>query len=213
MEKKSSPNDDASVVKLYAPVQFESSSEIRAKELKTEKDIVERVRLKEKEGYDKGYKAAYEKTLGEAKAEIDEKLRGLESLIASLEDFSAKLVDKLMPEIISLSSTIARKVILKEVSLDRTIVMKVAAEAIKKVSERDERIAIRINPLDYELMVENSEFFKELSGLKDIVIEPSHSISRGGCYIETQTGEIDARIEEKFKELDNVIDTATNSQV
>lgn len=213
MAKKSSLNDDMPGVRLYAPMQFESQAETREKDVKTEKDIVERVKRKEKEGYERGYKAAYEETLGEAQAEIDERLRNLGRLIVSLEDFNAKLVDKLMPEIISLASEIAKKVIIKEVALDRTIVMNVATEAIKKVAEREEKITIKINPIDYELMVANSEFFKDLSGLKDIVIEPAPAVSRGGCYIETQTGEIDARLEEKLKELDNVIDTSTNSQV
>ncbi|MBF0328304.1 MAG: hypothetical protein HQL10_04040 [Nitrospirae bacterium] len=200
--------EDQSGVQLYAPMQFESPAELKVKEFQTEKHIVERVKIKEEEAY----KAAYEKTLVIAKADIDDKLRNLERIIVSLEGFSAKLVDKLMPDIISLSSEIAKKVILKEVALDRTIVMNVAAEAIKKVSEREEQITIKINPIDYELIVANSEFFKDRSGLKDIVIEPAPSVSRGGCYIETQTGEIDARLEEKFKELDNVIDTSTNSQ-
>lgn len=108
---------------------------------------------------------------------------------------------------------IAKRVIHKEVELDKNIVMYIARDAIKKVEESEESIVIKVNPLDYEVMVANINLLKEQSGLKNISVEPQSTISPGGCYIETQTGEIDARIEEQIKEIQDAINTATDREV
>jgi type III secretion protein L len=104
-------------------------------------------------------------------------------------------------------------VIHKEIELDKNIVMYVVNDAIKKVREHEEKITIKVNPLDYEIMVSNIDVLKEQTGLKGISVEPASSISPGGCYIETHAGEIDARIEEQIKEVENAISTATNREM
>lgn len=215
MEKKLSSNNDLDSVQPYMPVQFEEDillKKAHKKEIK-EEDIQARVKASEKEGYEKGYAAGYEKGIKDGKKETELKLKHLEGIIKELEGYKEKKVNELLPLIIDLSKEIAKKIIHKEVELDKNIIMYVARDAIKKLEESEDSIVIKVNPLDYEVIVANVDLLKEQSGLKNISVEPQSSISPGGCYIEMQTGEIDSRIEEQIKEIDDAISTAIDREV
>lgn len=216
MEKKSSSNTTLDSVQPYRPVQFEEDISLKKAPKKQEikeEDIHARVKASENEGYEKGYAAGYDKGVKDGEKEIELKIKHLEGIIKELEGYKGKKVNELLPMIIDLSLEIAKKVIHKEVEMDKNIVMYVARDAIKKVEEREESIVIKVNPLDYEVIVANINLLKEQSGLKNISVEPQSTISPGGCYIETQTGEIDSRIEEQMKEIHDVINTATDREV
>lgn len=189
--------------------------ELSPEELQRAREAELQARIKEQEqaGYEKGHAAGYEKGLQQGLQEIAERVKRLEEIILTLERFREKKTDELTPQLIELSLEIAKKVIHKEVELERELILAVAQDAIKKVGEREEHIVIKINPLDYEIMISHLDMLKSQSGIKDIVIEPLATISPGGCYIETQTGEVDARIEEQLKEVKDVIDTATHREM
>jgi flagellar biosynthesis/type III secretory pathway protein FliH len=70
---------------------------------------------------------------------------------------------------------------------------------------------IRVNPADYDTMISNIDVLREETRLKDVTVEPSASVSPGGCTIETPSGEVDARIEEQIKEIGDAITTALDS--
>lgn len=216
MEKRLSSDNGIDSVQLYKPVQFEEdlshNNVIRKLEIK-EEDIQAKIKTLENKGYEKGYALGYEKGTKDGEKEIALKIERLEGIIKELEGFKTKMLNKLLPQIIDISMEVARKIIHKEIELDKNIVMYVAQDAIKKIEESEEDIVIKVNPLDYEVIIANIGLLKEQSGLKNIVVEPQPTISPGGCYIETRTGEIDARIEEQLKEVHDAISTATDREV
>jgi len=213
--KKSSFKSD-NTVRLYTPVQFEEKDKISACDRVqkiSEDDIHARIKTIESEGYEKGYAEGYEKGIKNGENEVSEKLKRLESIIREIENYREKKINELMPDIIGLSMEIAKKVIHKEVELDKNIVLYIVNDAIKRIGERQEEITIKVHPLDYKIMASNIDVLKEQTGLKSISLETTLSISPGGCYIETNAGEIDARIEEQIKEVDNAISTATDREM
>lgn len=215
MEKKSSSNNSLDSVQPYRPVQFEEDASLKKahKKVIKEEDIHARIKASEKEGYEKGYAAGYDKGIKDGEEETALKLKRLEGIIKELEGYKEKKTNELLPMIIDLSLEIAKRVIHKEVELDKNIVMYIAQDAIKKVEESEDSIVIKVNPLDYEVMVANINLLKEQSGLKNISVEPQSTISPGGCYIEMQTGEIDSRIEEQMKEIHGAINTAVHREM
>lgn len=216
MEKKSSSNNGIDSVQPYKPVQFEedlSHKNVIGKQEIKEEDIQAKVKIFENEGYEKGYASGYEKGVNDGEKESALKIKRLDGIIKELEGFKTKRLTELLPQIIDLSMEIARKIIHKEIELDKNIVMYIARDAIKKVEESEESIVIKVNPLDYEVIIANMNLLKEQSGLKNIAVEPQTTIPPGGCYIETRTGEVDARIEEQIKEVYDAISTATDREV
>jgi len=212
VEKKSLPDKNSSSAQLYKPVQFEDDPR-RSFEKQKQKEESKKAEaiIQEKEGYEKGHAAGYEKGLQDGAKAVQERLNRFEKIIIELGDYREQKIEELMPQLIELSLEIAKKIIHREIDLDRNIIMHVAQDAIKKVGEKEENIIIKVNPLDYEVMVANIDLLKEESGVKTVTVEPLASITPGGCYVETQTSEIDAKVEEQIKEVTNAISTAVDS--
>ena len=212
MEKKSLPDKYSPSAQLYKPVQFEDDPRrsLEKQKQKEESKKAEAVK-QEKEGYEKGHAAGYEKGLQDGAKAVQERLSRCEKIIIELGNYREQKIEELMPQLIELSLEIAKKIIHREIDLDRNVIMHVAQDAIKKVGEKEENIIIKVNPLDYEVMVANIDLLKEESGVKKVTVEPLASITPGGCYIETQTSEIDANVEEQIKEVSNAISTAVDS--
>ena len=170
----------------------------------------ESVKKSETEGFDKGFAAGIEQGIRAGQKEISERLSRLESVISELEHVKERKIQEILPEIVDLSLEIARKIVHRKIEQDREIIVTVVREAVKKIG-REEKMLIRVNPADYDTMISNLEVLREESRLKDITIEPSESVSPGGCYIETPTAEVDARIEEQIRELRDAITSALDS--
>jgi len=207
-------------VKIYTFHDFDAEKHIPAAEEAAsleEPALQERIKTLEdnarKKGYAEGQAQGFSKGLAEGKDEASASLRRLGEIIVSLDQFRENKLTELFPEIIELSLEIAKKIVHKEIDLDRDLIVSVARDAIRKVGEKEENVVIKVNQLDYEVMISYIDLLKEQSGLKNISVEPSAAISPGGCYIETPTGEVDAGLEEQMKEVENVIRTATNRKM
>ena len=194
---------------LYVPARFDQfygeAGSVDGTKKKGETD-----KKSETEGYDKGFATGIEQGIRVGQKEIVERLSRLESVISELEHLKERKIQEILPEIVDLSLEIARKIVHRKIEQDREIIISVVREAVKKIG-REERMLIRVNPADYDTMISNLEVLREESRLKDITIEPSESVSPGGCYIETPTAEVDARIEEQIRELRDAITTALDS--
>lgn len=166
-----------------------------------------------KKGYAEGHAKGLAKGLAEGKDEVSASLKRLGEIIVSLDQFRENKLTELLPNIIELSLEIAKKIVHKEIDLDRNLIVSVARDAIKKVGEKEENVVIKVNPLDYEVMISYIDLLKEQSGLKNVSVELSASISPGGCYIETPIGEVDARLEDQMKEVEDAISTATHRKM
>ena len=194
-------------VEVVAPLEEPLSEEALQEGIKTLENNAR------KRGYAEGHTQGLAKGLAEGKDEVSASLKRLGEIIVSLDQFRENKLTELFPSIIELSLEIAKKIVHKEIDLDRNLIVSVARDAIQKVGEKEENVVIKVNQLDYEVMISYIDLLKEQSGLKNISVEPSAAISPGGCYIETPVGEVDARLEEQMKEVEDVISTATHRKM
>ncbi len=152
----------------------------------------------ERDAYEKGFKAGEEAgyAFGEQKAKLV--LDRMTGIVDELSEFREKICDKLEPEVVDLAFEIAGKVLHAEVETNRDVVVNIAREALKSVGNWRE-IVIRVNPLDYEYIMGQR---KELAGMnRTVSFEPDESIQQGGCIIQEEYGEIDARIDKQLNEI------------
>ncbi len=168
------------------------------------------LRKSESSGFEKGYAEGLARGIKEGQKEVRERLGRLESVIRELQGVKERKIEELLPEIVDLSLDIARKIIHRKIEQDREIIVSVVREAIHRLG-REEKMIIRVNPADYDTMISNMEMLREETRLRDVTVEPSTSVSPGGCSIETPSGEVDARIEEQMREMRNAITTALDS--
>ena len=103
---------------------------------------------------------------------------------------------------------IAKKIIGEIAEEGRDIVVNIAKEAIKRASDR-EALRIRVAPVDYDaLNKKRSELLQCIDGIKSLIFEADESVQPGGCLIETNQGEIDARIESQIKVIKGALTAA-----
>ena len=102
-------------------------------------------------------------------------------------------------EVAELALAIAQKVICREVATDKETVVCVAKEALAKVDDPG-NITIKMNPADLQFINETKYQLANLvTDVNSITFEGEESIQSGGCIIETELGEIDARIEKQLE--------------
>ncbi|UCD58224.1 MAG: hypothetical protein JSV16_03680 [Candidatus Hydrogenedentota bacterium] len=135
--------------------------------------------------------------LKEAKEKIEEQLRVssqlLESFIGQMKAQEAELMQLLTPRLADLAAELAQKIIHKEIEANSSVVTSQAEEAISKILER-EKLIIRVNPADEELMKQHkAALMKMFDGIEKIEVIGDTNIERGGCIVETNLIRVDAQ--------------------
>jgi len=187
---------------LDSPEESEENKKI-IEESEENKKIIEEMKKKIKivekkafeEGFDKGKQAGVE---SEAK-KIETILSDFRQALLDLEKVKKKNYLNAEKETVNLSLSIARKIVCHEVSINKEVVLNVIKQAFKKVVDH-EKIKIKISPSDFKF-IEQSEFkiSKIIDNIDKVAFEEDKNISDGGCIIETNLGDIDARIEEQLQ--------------
>ena len=172
---------------------------------KPEKDAASAGRF-DVEAYQKGFNDGLAKGCADgeqagferASNKLEPLLDGLQEALGQLKNLRAETYHSIEKEVMELALAIARKVICREIAMDREIVAYVAREALASV-ENPGDIKIKMNPQDLQYINETKYKLSELIGNIDIAsLEPEENIQSGGCIIESNLGEIDARIEKQL---------------
>jgi flagellar assembly protein FliH len=155
----------------------------------------------EQEAYEKGFaqgeKDGFE--FGEKKSiKITENIENLFSEMVSLKHEVSKQYER---EIIDLIFAVAEKIVHYEVRSKESVIRNAIFEALEAAVEKS-KVVFNVNPDDYDYVEKlRPELFKQNKGLKSIVVTSDPAVSRGGCYLETPYGNIDATIESKLEKI------------
>ena len=157
-----------------------------------------------KQGRLDGEKAGVE--LGEKK--IEPLLKSFQEALMQFKNLREETYRSVEKEVVELALAIARQVICQEVTMDREIVVCVAREALSKVGDSG-KIKIKMSTDDMQFINETRHQLSSLiSNIDDVTFEAEESIQSGGCIIETELGEIDARIEKQLQAVEESFRTA-----
>ena len=109
-------------------------------------------------------------------------------------------------EIARLAMKIACKVTSSAVEVDPKLVENQVTEALLRVREREE-ITVHVNAADLETARANEDGFRKLlESPRKFDIKSDPKVDRGGCIIETNLGNVDARIETQLATLQVAFD-------
>lgn len=196
-------SDESPEIRPFLLKSVDSSTEDAHSGPEVDKDS-ERMKIEEdayKRGFADGIHAGRLQILGE----IENELKLLRVLIEGIERVREEIYGSIEADVIEISLTIARKIIYEAAEKERQIVVTTVQEAIKKASDR-EMLKIKINPVDYQILnKKRTELIQCLDGIKSIIFEEDESIQRGGCLIETNQGDIDARIDSQIRVIEGEI--------
>ena len=149
----------------------------------------------EKSGFEQGERAGRDAAAGR----LDGLLKSLEQLLADVKNLQRRACRDLENEMVQLALEVARKVVGRQVQADVETVAGIVRDAVNRV-EHAEHITLRMNPGDMQRLTElKPRLLDELAEAGRARFEADASITSGGCKVESDSGDIDARLEQRFK--------------
>ena len=199
-------NNQAQKIRQEAEDQAQAIlAESRQKAADLESDIKQRVTQTEREAYERGYADGHAKGYGEGRAEVERLVESLHSIITKAIEKRNEIIEEAETQIINLVLLIVKKVIKVISENQKNVVINNVVQALRKLKSRGD-VVIRVNLADLELTSEHvKDFMKMVENVKSITVLEDSSVDRGGCIIETDFGQIDARISSQLHEIEERI--------
>jgi flagellar assembly protein FliH len=158
-----------------------------------------------KEAEEQGRAAGREEGFTEGNAEVERLIQRTQIMLERAQDKRGEILTETEQEIIDLVLLIARKVVKVISENQRTVILQNVVQALRKVKTRG-NVTIRVNLADLKLTTEHiKDFIQRVEEVKSIQVVEDSSVDSGGCIIETDFGEVDARISSQLAELETKI--------
>ncbi len=155
----------------------------------------------ETEARESGLQSARETFAEEVAVQVREQMSVLqENLAQTIAEISAlygEIARQAERDLVELALEIAKKVIRRETAIDREIALTLARITLEKLSSRAVA-SIFLHPEDWEYMEKHRDRLNFHGAIK---LVEDRSIHLGGCLIQTDAGDFDARIESQLEEI------------
>ena len=154
-------------------------------------------------------RAAFEKATAEAMATVDARVTELaaaqigsmrEQLANSVTQISDSLKEislRAEADVVELALALAKKIIHREAATDREIVINAAKAALARLHTRS-TVTIRMHPDDHGHVTLHQE---KLGYRGSLELVADASIAPGGCFVHTDSGDVDATIDSQLDEI------------
>jgi flagellar assembly protein FliH len=158
------------------------------------------IAMLEKSAFENGLRQGEKSGAAMAERKIEELSRRHAESILEIGRLKSMLYAQVEREVARLAIEVAKKIVHREIQADPEIIQTLVHVALSHVNEKTP-VAVHVNPADYEFISKRQSELS-LAESRNISIASDKSIERGGCLIETEYGDIDARLEEKFREVE-----------
>jgi len=201
-----SKTDEAQQIKQQAEDEAQRTvEEAKKKAADLEAEVRKTLDGEVKAAQDKGREEGKEAGFAEGKAEVERLISRTQVMLERAQNKRGEILNETEKEIIDLVLLISRKVIKVISENQEGVIISNIIQALRKVKSKGTCL-IRVNMEDLQLATEHKEeFIKLVEGVKDIQILEDTTVDKGGCIIQTEFGEIDARISSQLTELENKI--------
>jgi len=154
---------------------------------------------------DEAHQQGYQQGLDEGLKQGQKVLQDLETAIADAITQREVLLEEAKRQVLQLVIEVSRKVTFGAVQVDPDITLAMISGVIDSLTDRS-GLKIRVNPEHLPIVEQNIDRFLEGSTtIKEIKIESDPRVKFGGCFIETPTGDIDARLESQFEVIEEAL--------
>jgi flagellar assembly protein FliH len=146
------------------------------------------------------------------KAEAERLISRIHTILERVQDRRQQILDESEQQIVDLALLVARKVIKVLVTTEHENIVKAnVSAALQKLRSRG-IVTVKVNLADLDLATGHKEEFTQLietvatgAGQVELHIHEDSSVDPGGCIVETDFGEIDARINAQLSEIESRI--------
>jgi len=154
-----------------------------------------------RQGTEEGYAKGMEEGLTDARRTVQQFEQAIRDAVSQRES----LLSEAKQKVLDLVLQIARKVTFDAINVDREATVTMIENVIDRLIDRSS-LKIKVNP-DFLPIVEQqmNRFLSGSTSIKELKFEPDPRVRFGGCFIETPTGDIDARLESQFEVIEETM--------
>ena len=144
------------------------------------------------------FKTEYDKLIAAERARVD-------GLMASIGHEFSQLHARWEQRVLKFALAVAKAIVKREVSIDHEIVLAQVRESLRHLIGV-EKVKLRVNPKDEELLRQHrSAISSAADSLREMVIEADEKIEAGGCILESDLGNVDARLSTQIDQLEAMV--------
>ncbi|MDR1971579.1 MAG: flagellar assembly protein FliH [Treponema sp.] len=180
-------------------------AEAQEKIVRLEEESRSSLEQEKKEVLEAGRDAGREEGFAQGKGEVERLIQRTQTVLERAQDKRGEILAETEEEIVDLVLLLTRKVVKAITENQRNVILQNVVQALRKVKTRG-TVIIRVNMADLKLTTEHiKNFIQMMEGVKGIQVQEDSTVDPGGCIIETDFGEIDARISSQLAELESKI--------
>jgi len=152
----------------------------------------------EKKEFERGRQIGYDAGLDKGREEARKVVASLSGLLTDVTDQRHQLLAEAKDKILELVLKISERLTFTAAAIDPDITKSIISGAIDQLLDKS-RIKVKVNP-DHlaQLEQEIDRFRGQDTAIKEFIMEPDPRVRVGGCFIETPTGDIDARLDSMY---------------
>jgi len=131
----------------------------------------------------------------------EERLR-IGIFLVSIQEQLEVLQSRAERTVVHLAIAVAEQIIKREVMLDRELVLRQIKEAVRRVMGVG-HIKLRVNPSDEQMVRDHrAGLLSGSDSIREIVVEPDEKVAPGGCILESDSGNVDARLATQLQKIE-----------
>lgn len=158
-----------------------------------------------KNAYNEGYEQGREEGFNNGKPEVDRLIYQLHHIIDKTLEKRNEIIEESETQLINLVLLIAKKVVKVISENQKNVVINNVIQALRKLKSRGQ-VLIKVNLEDVELTTDHvKDFMRMVDNVQSVTVVEDSTVDKGGCIIETDFGEIDARISSQLHEIEEKI--------
>jgi flagellar assembly protein FliH len=155
----------------------------------------------DRQAYEKGFDQGHRDGLELARKEMASKVEDLGNILNDLSAYRARICNEAEAQLLEMTLALAEVVIRHEASCRPETVRETLQAALEMAAENG-NLKVHLNPEDLENVKQFlPQLEQRLNSATRLEIEGDPAISQGGCLVETDSGIIDARLEEQLETL------------
>lgn len=159
----------------------------------------------QKKAYDEAYQLGLDegrkKAFDDVSADITKKMEELDGLLGMIGGIKNEILSQNETHMMKLLYHMASRIAGVQIAQDDSAVVEILRGAVS-LAQDEENVRVEMHPSQIEFVEElRTRQGREFEFLKKIRFSPNESIRPGGCIVETNYGEIDARMETRLEQL------------
>ncbi|MFO8063163.1 MAG: flagellar assembly protein FliH [Spirochaetota bacterium] len=205
-EEVKSKNDQAATIKQEAEEEAERiKQEAQAEGERIKQEAQEKADEVEREAYERGVAQGEEKGFATGEAEVNRLIDRIHAILNKAIERRNEIIEESESQIIHLVLEIAKKVVKVISENQKNVVVNNIVQALQKLKQKSD-VTIRVNFQDLKMASSHTEeITKMVERVGNITVAEDSTVDPGGAIIETDFGQIDARISSQLREIEDRI--------